>query len=368
VKPVSHRTIIIDFLKKVERRRQLDYLSRKISFGAMVFLLVLIFLKLWDVVSPIRPSVLTGGVLVCLVGIIVYLVWHMVRRRSLQNTAASIDSKAGLHDEMKTALWFITNPSASHWIDAQIVRAATRTRTLDVKRLYPRSISNTVYIVAGMLAVFIGLNLLPLSSSRNWRIPPVSPTLPESILADAERLLEKANALHNTSIAQQLSQIIQRIQQDSLSTSEAAALLKAFEKQLEETAERMARLDELLKLEAKQSQKDLTSAVGQLSNGSRRVSDGSADEDFNDDPVEASKLKIKLEQEKLEGVVNEDIKADDLQPSRWTLSKLNYRNIRPEIKPTPEDFLEQDRVPREYRSVVKQYFEAISSADSIGKN
>ena len=363
LKSVSDRAIIVEFLEHVERQRHANVFFRRISLGVAISLLVLIVLKLYDVVSPLRISTVPVPLAGCILLLTSYVLWHFGRKRTLQDAARSIDTRADLHDEMKTALWFITNPRSSPWIEAQIARAARRTHSLDVQRFYPRSIPKTSYVAACLVVLFIGLNFLPFSSSRNWLITPRSGSSPNSILEEAERLLKKANALGNSVVAEQLSEMIQRIQQDNLGGAEAAALLKAFENELEKTAERMTRLDAQLKLEAEQSQKDVAAAVGQLANGSSRVLGDSDDEDAQDEVAEARKLKVKLEQERLEGVVDQDIKPEDLQPSRWTRSKLSYRNVRSEIKPVPQDFIEQDQVPREYRSVVKEYFEAISSAE-----
>ena len=326
----------------------------------MVFFAFLLVLKLSDILFPIRDSTFRIGIATCVFGLAIYVCCHLVRKPSLQETAALIDHKAGLRDEMKTALWFIRNPKPSQWIEAQIGRAASTTATLDVKGLYPRSIPNTFYVAGLLFACFLGLNFLPYSWNHNRLTTASSAIANTSMAQDAERLLQKAKTFGNAGLAEQLAQIIQQIQRGKLGSTEAAALLRAFEKELDETAERMSRLEEQMDLEAQQSQKEALSAIGELASDSRRELDNTDGEDFNSDSAEAVRLRIKLEQQKLDGAVDEDVKAEDLEPSKWTRSKLSYRSIRSDITSGRQDLLERDRIPREYRSVVKQYFEAIN--------
>src|SRR5205085_6374377 len=102
----------------------------------------------------------------CALSFASYVVWRGRQKRSLDQAAVSIDQRAGLNDEMKTALWFIRNPHTSKWVDRQIQRAARNTEKIDVGRAYPIVIPRTSYAAVAMIAVFLGLNFAPLPGTN----------------------------------------------------------------------------------------------------------------------------------------------------------------------------------------------------------
>src|SRR5439155_9705424 len=91
-----------------------------------------------------------------------YLVWRLRQRIPVNQTATSIDLKAGLKDEIRTAAWFIRNPRSSVWVDTQIQRAARKAVKIDVRRAYPGTIPPTSYMAAAMVVILIGLHFVVL--------------------------------------------------------------------------------------------------------------------------------------------------------------------------------------------------------------
>jgi hypothetical protein len=91
-----------------------------------------------------------------------YSLWRLREKTSFDHAAASIDLKAGLNDEIKTAFWFIRNPIASVWVDTQIHRAARKAGKIDVRRVYPGTIPRTSYAAAAMVVIFIALHFVVL--------------------------------------------------------------------------------------------------------------------------------------------------------------------------------------------------------------
>lgn len=72
-----------------------------------------------------------------------------------------------------------------------------------------------------------------------------------------------------------------------------------------------------------------------------------------------TKLDVKLEMEKINGQ-NEGGTPENLEEaSRQERSKLDYRNIHSDLTPAQKDVLNQDKIPWEYRSLIKNYFQAI---------
>ncbi len=72
-----------------------------------------------------------------------------------------------------------------------------------------------------------------------------------------------------------------------------------------------------------------------------------------------TKLNIKLEKEQ-EQAQSEGGKQQDIEEaSKQERSKLDYRNVHSELTPAQKDVLNQDKIPWEYRSLIKNYFQAI---------
>src|SRR5262245_26849274 len=158
VPSMSDKEIIIASLRRVERRIRANRLFTELNLGAAFFLSVPLLLKMWDLVEPLRGVTIgiIGGIWVLL--FIAFAVWRLVQKGTLQEAAASADTRAGLSDELKTAFWFIHNPRPSVWVDAQIRRAARNARNLNLDILFPRHIPRTFYVVAGMITLFVVLN------------------------------------------------------------------------------------------------------------------------------------------------------------------------------------------------------------------
>ena len=73
-----------------------------------------------------------------------------------------------------------------------------------------------------------------------------------------------------------------------------------------------------------------------------------------------TKLDVKLQQEGLEGMKDHGEKQENIEEmSKQERSKLDYRNVKSELSPAQKDLLNQDRIPWEYRPLIKNYFQAI---------
>ncbi len=293
--------IIIRLLEKVERRLRTNRLFEELTSGLTFFLVFPVALKIWDLFFPLtaKPlAVLVGAWLISLAG---YSAWRVLQQGTLSQVAASIDKKAGLCDEIKTAFWFINNPRPSEWIDVLIQRAAKSMRGLDVNRLYPRSIPRTSYLAATMILVFVGLNFVPASSSHNWLTLQAAPAVkpPTQQVAKSE-------------VAEEIG-----------STEKTEADLDAPPKDVpQEPPESQPADDE----------------IGGLEGGI---------------------LTFQFEQQRLDATPAAGSTPDDYNPIKSSKSKLNYRAIRSEIEAAKKDRLNQDHLPWEYRSLIKDYFQAM---------
>src|SRR5262249_43991639 len=147
-----------------------------------------------------------------------FVVWRIAQRLTLNEAAASVDQKADLKDELKTAFWFIKNPRASEWIDAQIHRAAVSAQGLNLNLLYPRRIPRASYIVAAMALLFATLNFVPLPWNHNWLALQAAPAFALSekealILKQTEELLRKAEKLKQSELVEKLEDVVQQLQE-----------------------------------------------------------------------------------------------------------------------------------------------------------
>lgn len=79
-------------------------------------------------------------------------------------------------------------------------------------------------------------------------------------------------------------------------------------------------------------------------------------------------LDVKLKQEKVEGMEDGGEKPQDLEEiSKQERSRLDYRNVKSDLSPAQKDLLNQDRIPWEYRPLIKGYFQAIRPAKKQDK-
>ncbi len=71
-------------------------------------------------------------------------------------------------------------------------------------------------------------------------------------------------------------------------------------------------------------------------------------------------LDVQLEKETLTGQHDQGGKPDEIEEaSKQERSKLDYRNVESDLTPAQKDLLNQDRIPWEYRPLIKSYFQAI---------
>jgi len=235
---MSDRELIIHFLEKAEKRLRSNKRFNDIAVSLAIALVFPVVFKLLDLYFLFR-----GRTVVTVLGLwaIATLAWMVVKLRGkspLNHVAGSIDSKARLNDQLKTAYWFIQNPRESKWVDAQIQGTASTTGKLRLDTLFPRRFPRASYLAGGLLGLMILLNFIPLSS-YNWlaghAAPPFRLTDEErKSLQNALKLLEKAKAAENAAIAEQIQTVIEELEQGTISEEEAIRQLEALQQQLEE--------------------------------------------------------------------------------------------------------------------------------------
>src|SRR4051812_4863459 len=132
VHSMSDKEIIIKTLERVERRIRANRLFNELGLGATFFLAFPLACKIWDLFYPFRAATITAITGTWMLLFAGYVVWRALRKTPTNQAAVSIDKAADLKDEIKTAVWFIHNPRPSEWVEAQIHRAADKSRTLNI--------------------------------------------------------------------------------------------------------------------------------------------------------------------------------------------------------------------------------------------
>src|SRR5262252_2197482 len=131
---MSDKEIIIKSLKRAERRVRANRLFKDLSVGFSLLLLFPLAFKIWDLFSPFRAITVTLVLLVWVSFIALYFAWRILQIETLEKTAAQLDKKAELSDELKTAYWFISQPRTSDWIELQVRRASSKVSRLRIDR------------------------------------------------------------------------------------------------------------------------------------------------------------------------------------------------------------------------------------------
>jgi hypothetical protein len=236
---MSEKEIIIASLRRVEQRTRSNRLWTELSLAATVFVALPLLLKIWDLFEPFRGVTISiiGGLWVLLFA--AYVVWRVSQKGTLEDAALSVDARANLHDELKSAYWFINSPRSSDWIQAQIDRAAASARNLNVEGLYPRQIPKTSYIAAGMVLLFVGLNFVPLPWNHNWLTLQAAPAFvlnekEAELLKQTQELLRRAEQLQQSELTEKLEEIVEQLKEGTIDAQQAAQMLEDIQSQLEE--------------------------------------------------------------------------------------------------------------------------------------
>jgi hypothetical protein len=236
---MSDQEIIVTSLQRVERRIRTNRLFNELTRGAIFFFTLPLLLKIWDLFQPLRGATVSVlvGIWVLLFG--AYVLWRSIQKGTLDQAAASLDGKAELRDELKTAFWFINNPRPSDWVDAQIHRAARTVQSVNLDTVYPRHIPRTSFVAAAIVLLFVVLNFVPLPWNHNWLALQAAPAFAlnekeSAILKQTEELLHKAEKLKQSDLAQKLEDIVQQLQEGKIDAQQAAQMLDNIQSELEE--------------------------------------------------------------------------------------------------------------------------------------
>jgi hypothetical protein len=236
---MSDRDLIIGLLQKVERRTRANRLYKNAATEISIALLIPVIFKLIDLFYPFRGRTVAFVLGIWGVAAVVFFAWRLRGREALADVAGRLDRKAELQDQMKTAYWFIRNPADSPWVDAQLHHAARQSKHIDIDSLYPRFIPKMSYIAASLVLVLIVLNFVPLAWNHNWLYLQAAPAFAftdaeQALLKQAELLLKKAETLEKSQLAEKVEDIVNQLQEGTISIADAIRQLGDIQQELDE--------------------------------------------------------------------------------------------------------------------------------------
>lgn len=443
---MSDTEIIVQLLKRVAWRSRADRLRHDLTLGLAIALICLVAIKVWDLFSPLAADTITYVVAACASVFTGYVAWRLREKVTLENAAVSLDEKAGLRDEIKTAFWFINNPRPSEWVERQLQRAATSAGNVDLAGTYPRAVPRSAYVAAAMIVLFVGLNFVPAPANHNWlRLQAAAPVSTEeeqaetlrrsdldrlyaSIdagldeiardLAEAEQLRDIARALEERELALAAEELQNLTRQMGAASSPAMQeMIRSFRKAatnsrpaLEVLAQKFGEIAEAMESEDEAAMQEAIESVGEelqriegemlarvkewaegqrsieihapLSNDPAQIREGTTESPAiqadsmgggapqgrgrSPGPREGppTTLDVKLEQEVLRGMETEGARSQTEleEASKRERSTLDYRNVRSELSAAQKDVLNRQKIPWEYRPLIRSYFQAIRPA------
>ena len=240
---MSDKELIIRSLEKLDQRIRMNRLLRSLAFGLSIFLLVPVLFKLLDLFSPFRGITVAVVLGLWFVALIAYCIWRISERTPLANAASELDNRASLHDEIKSAYWFLTNTNNSirsaDWVAVQVHRAAQRASQVNIEQLCPRAIPSSSYAAIGLIAILLGLNFAPLPSNHNWMMLQGAPAFTltqqeQKLINETKKLLKQAEKMGQQDLAKQIEQIVQNLEQGNIDPAEAMKQLEGLKNSLDE--------------------------------------------------------------------------------------------------------------------------------------
>jgi soluble cytochrome b562 len=229
-------------------------------------------------------------------------------------------------------------------VDRQIHRAADNARKIDVRRTYPGSIPRTVYTLAAMVLVFLGLNFIAVQHPSNG-----------ATTVGSVRNTSRGGSLDVQKINAGLARIAAHLQESEKLRRVAEALT---ERRLDLAAEELRKLAAQLDRESPQSLQDIQEALKEAAGNSEQGLENLA-EDLGESAHALENKNIAATQEALEEVAEdlEDIEESIYDPES-TLDQLARGN---EQRAEQDGNVSAAPIPKP-----RDFPQAKSSAESLG--
>jgi len=256
-KESSEQSAIRGILTRVDRQGRVNSVLDYVSIAVCLVLATLLTVKLVGMVVPIAAPSALAVVSVCVVLLGVLLVWTQYGARHLGRAAAVTDDRGNLHDEIKSAYWFMRQDYGTDWTKTQVQRAADTARRLEAKRLVPTIVPQRLWLAVAMLALIVGLTFVPTGGPLlSFAAAPVGSGLTaaqEEQFEDIRALVEQAEALEDVGeealsaeARERLEEAMRQLEADELTMEELLRELREAQNALDEGNLEMNALEEAL--------------------------------------------------------------------------------------------------------------------------
>ena len=123
--------------------------------GLWGFVSALLFLKLTGLWSSTTARAVV--LMLAAAGVVAWIVWNYLERRSLSRSAVVADRGADLKDALKSALAFLGLEKTSEWMELQIARSADAASDLSPAEMAPTVVPTNLYYASGVGVVLFTL-------------------------------------------------------------------------------------------------------------------------------------------------------------------------------------------------------------------
>ena len=243
-------SILTSTLQSVDRRVRLNGALDQLSIAVCLVLGLLLTFQIGKMLLPVSPPSgfwVVGGSSVLFA---VFLAWSERGGSRLARAAAVADSRADLHDELKTAYWFMGLSGDSPWINLQLNRAAETARGLDPRGLVPTTVPRGFLTALGLFVVLQVLAFIPMEGPLLTFANAADST---AIAASQAQQLEEIRALveateteDDAEVLAQLEETLRELEADQLSMEELLRDLREAQNMLEEGNLEMNAMEEAL--------------------------------------------------------------------------------------------------------------------------
>ena len=161
--PGQQRSVVTGVLRRIDRRLRVNGALEHCSIAICGVLGVLVVFTAGRMLLPIATPSNLAVIAAAAALLAAFLLWSQRGGSRLARAAGVADARADLHDELKTAYWFLgQGRDDSPWIDLQLARAAETAAGLDLRRLVPAIFPRRLWVALGFFVILGALSLVPL--------------------------------------------------------------------------------------------------------------------------------------------------------------------------------------------------------------
>jgi len=226
---LADRNVIVAIVSRTARRLKIRWILSDLATTGQLVLAAALVVELGAIVAPAARGL---GLWIAGAGLAAVALARAVRvARAVPDdrAAAELDRSAGLHDEVRTAHWFLGRGESSGWVDLVVQRASASAAVLDVRRLVPVGAPRRQAAVAAMLAAaVVGASLLPLDRVGVWlRAGGVAGLTAEeqARLDQVQRLLRDMAADEGQARRDEIEALLEKLRDPDLTPEERLAIV-----------------------------------------------------------------------------------------------------------------------------------------------